>query len=150
MAASRPFLILLALGAAGLTGPGRVVAQGNVQVSLSTTTVTFASPGVADLDAGWVDHEGVAVGVQSRPQTRPWELRVRATGPTLGSGKPVSQLLWRVPGSTAWTPLSETDSMVLQGTGNGTVQVQLRMALSWAEDAPGSYSAVLEFTLLRI
>ena len=41
-------------------------------------------------------------------------------------------------------------SAVIQGAGDQDVTIYFRMLLSWAGDSPGSYSAGLEFTALRI
>lgn len=141
---------ILVLFAAGLMWPGRARAQGNVQVDLSTTAIVFATPGIADFDAGWIDHGGVTVSVQSRPANRPWELRLGASTGTLGAGKPIGDLEWRRAGTGTWTPMTQLDTAVLQGTGNQDVTIYFRLLLSWARDPPGSYSAGLEFTALRI
>lgn len=136
--------------AAVLAGAAPARAQGNVQVDLSTTVVAFATPGMADFDTGWIDHGGVTVSVSSRPTTRAWELQLRATAGTLGQGKPIGELQWRRAGSSVWTPLTQTNAAVIQGVADQDVTIYFRLLLSWAGDAPGSYSAGLEFTALRI
>ena len=150
MAFSRAAAIVLVAGAAALAGAGGASAQGTIRVDLTPVTVAFAAPGIADFDAGWIDHPGVSVAVESRPASRAWELRLRALEPVMGPGKGIDQLLWRVDGSSVWTPMNTTDVMLLQGTGDQTVTVYFRMLLSWTADVPGSYSANLDFTAVRL
>ena len=90
------------------------------------------------------------VPVSSRPPNRPWELQLRATAGTLGQGKPIGELQWRRAGTSVWTPMTQTNMAVIQGAGDQDVTIYFRMLLSWAGDSPGSYSAGLEFTALRI
>lgn len=125
-------------------------AQGTVDVVLTAPAITFAPPGLADFDSGWIEHPSVAVAVTSRPGARSWALRIRATSPTLGQGKPVSDLQWRTAGSPDWMPMSEIGDMVMQGAGDQDITLYFRMLLSWADDAPGAYSTGLELIVLRI
>lgn len=141
-------VILLVL--AGLVAPVAATAQGTVRTELSTATITFAAPGIMEFDAGSIEHPGITVTVTSRPGNRPWELRIRATDTTLGTGKPLSDLEWSVPGVIGWTALSDADVPVLQGAGDQSVTVLFRMLLGWATDGPGTYGTGLDFTAVRL
>lgn len=145
--AALAFAALLVLPQAAM-GQGRRPGTGRarVRVSLSQTVFTFPAPGVADFDAGWVDGAGLVVSVLPRRNQGPWELRIRAAGPDMGGyGKPVSDVLWRTAGSSSWTPLAGTDQAVIQGTGDQTVILFLRLRLDYAMDEPGAYTADLSF-----
>lgn len=144
------FLVLgLAAPAAG-QGKGNTKPKGKLEVSLLNPTVGFPAPAVADFDAGWLDHPGIVVSIQSRPPAEPWELRLRADGPEMGGyGKPVGDLYWRTDGRPSWTPVSGTDQLIAQGQGDSELTVYFRIALDWGRDVPGSYLAGLTFSLLR-
>lgn len=137
---------------AGLLAPGTAVAQGRgngvagVKVRLSPRIVAFPTPGVVEFDAGGVDASALVVSVEPRRNQGPWELRIRTDDPDLGgTGKPVTDLLWRAAGSSTWTPLTATDQMVVQGTGARTVTIHLRLRLDYASDSPAAYSADIVF-----
>jgi hypothetical protein len=147
---ARRLLPLMGLMAAGLVVPAVAAGQGNLTMTVTPTVVAFTSPGVSEFDAGWVDHGGVVVAITSRPLARPWELRIRALDPGLGQGKPVTDLLWRVPGTGAWTPLTGTQTTVVQGTGDQNITLEFRVLLDWSSDGPGTYSTGLDFTVLRL
>jgi hypothetical protein len=147
---TRRLLPVLGLLAAGLVVPAVASGQGNVQIGLIPSVIVFPVPGVPQYEAGWVDQGGVVVAVTSRPANRSWELRVRAVEPELGQGKPVTDMLWRIEGSGAWTPLAPTDAVVLQGMGNQNVPLEFRVLLDWASDGPGTYSVGIDFTIERL
>jgi len=128
-------------------GPPPGVGPKGVKVRLSQTTVTFPTPGIADFDMGWVDASSLVVSVEPRGnQQGPWELRIRTDDVDMGGyGKPVTDILWRPAGSTTWTPLTNTDQAVAQGTGNQNVTVYLRLVLDYGFDLPNTYSADVTF-----
>jgi hypothetical protein len=146
---ARRLIPLAGLMAAGLAVPAMAVGQGNLTMTVTPTVVAFNPPGVSEFDAGWVDSGGVVVAITSRPANSLWELRIRAVGTGMGQGKPVSDLLWRVAGTGAWTPLTATQTAVVQGTGNRNVALEFRVLLDWASDGPGTYSTGLDYTVLR-
>lgn len=147
---ARRLLPMLGLMAAGLVVPAGVSGQGNVRIDLTPAAIVFPAPGVPQYDAGWVDQGGVVVAVTSRPANRSWELRIRAVESELGQGKPVTDMLWRIAGSGAWTPLAPTEAVVLQGTGDHTVPLEFRLVLDWGSDGPGTYSIGVDFTIERL
>jgi hypothetical protein len=146
---ARRLLPLMGLMAAGLVVPAVAAGQGNLTMTVTPTVVAFTSPGVSEFDAGWIDYGGVVVAITSRPPSSLWELRIRAVDAGMGQGKPVSDLLWRLAGTGTWTPLTGTQTAVLQGTGNQNVTLEFRVLLDWASDGPGTYSVGLDFTVLR-
>jgi hypothetical protein len=146
---ARRLLPLMGLLAANLVIPTVAAGQGNLTMTVTPTVVAFDSPGVPELDAGWVDHAGVVVAIRSRPPNRLWELRIRAMDVGMGQGKPVTDMLWRLAGTGPWTPLTATETAVVQGTGDQNVALEFRVLLDWAGDGPGTYSANFDFTVLR-
>jgi hypothetical protein len=61
----------------------------------------------------------------------------------------VTDMLWRLAGTGPWTPLTATETAVVQGTGDQNVALEFRVLLDWAGDGPGTYSANFDFTVLR-
>lgn len=128
-------------------GPGN---RGRLDVTLTTTAVAFPVPGVVDFDAGYIDHAGYLVSIQSRPAGEAWELRIRADDPNMGGyGKPVADVLWRTSTSPVWSPLTGTDQTVTQGAGDADVTILFRVRLDWAADLPDTYAAGISFTAVR-
>lgn len=141
--------LVLAPGAAHAQGRGSGAA--GVKVRLSQRTVAFPTPGVAEFDAGWVEAAPLVISVEPRRNQGPWELRIRTDDPDLGgAGKPVTDILWRPAESATWAPLTATDQVVLQGTGDRMVTVHLRLRLDYAFDAPATYSADVVFQALTL
>jgi hypothetical protein len=153
-----PLLLAAAFWLAG--GPDSAAAQGpppgaggggRVDVTLSSASVVFPTPGIADFDTGWIDHPGVLASVTTQPPNSAWELRLRADDVDLGGyGKPLGDLLYRVQGSTVWIPLTGSDQAVVQGTGASDVTVYFRMRLAWTMDEPNTYATQLTFTAVRL
>lgn len=109
------------------------------------STVTFNQPTAADFNAGFIGEPAMGVVVFSFGG-RPWQLYMRAAVPDMGGyGKPISDVLWRTQGSTAWTPLSTGFQKIAEGTGFTIVWVYFRTRLQWSLDVAGTYDAVLEF-----
>jgi hypothetical protein len=146
---ARRLFPLMGLMVAGLALPTVVSGQGLLRMEVTPSNIVFPMPGVPQFDAGWVDHGTVAVEVQSRPPARPWVLHIRAVDPELGPGKPVSDMLWRRAGTATWTPLTGTETFVVEGTGDQSVTLELRVLLDWATDGAGTYSTGLDFILAR-
>jgi hypothetical protein len=146
---ARRLLPLMGLMAAGMAIPVGGASQGNITVTVTPGVVAFHSPGVPEFDTGWIDHGTVVVAIRSRPPNRSWELRIQTADPGLGQGKPVSDLLWRLAGTGPWMPLTGVQTAVVQGIGDQDVALEFRVLLDWASDGPGTYSANLDFTVLR-
>jgi hypothetical protein len=113
-----------------------------VKVQLSQNAVPFPTPGISEFDVGWVESSGIVVTVQPRKkQTNPWQILIRTDDLDMGGyGKPVGDILWRPAGSTTWTPLTNTNQIVAQGTGQQSVTIYFRLRLDYATDIPGAYS----------
>ena len=145
---------LWGIGLACLANPASAQAgvdRGRFIMDLSTSVIAFPTPGVVDFDAGWIEYAGMAVSVDSRPPSESWELRIRAGSPDMGGyGKPCDEILWRTDASRAWTPLSTTDQVVLQGQGDQEVTIYFRVLLGWDADVPDTYSVDVAFTAVRI
>lgn len=142
------WLAAAVLVGAALAAPSAASAQATkVKIRLNQTTIPFPMPGISDFDAGWVEYSGIVVSVEPRKkQTGPWQLLVRTDDPDMGGyGKPVADILWRPAGSTTWTPLTNTDQIVVQGTGQQSVTVSFRLLLDYATDIPATYSLNLVF-----
>lgn len=134
---------LLAAPALGQGGPGRL------NLELSSATIAFPTPGIADFDAQWIYHPGLEVTVASRPTTRPWEVRLRADADYMsGTDKEVGDLFWRTD-ATDWTAVTGSDERIAEGLGDATVTVYFRLRLDWESDSPDTYSVGLTFTALR-
>jgi hypothetical protein len=128
-----------------LSGVGR--AQGQ-SLALSSATTTFPNAGVAQLNTGGVEDAGLSVSVDPGGSSTGWTLYLRANNATLSpGGKPVSDLLWRLDGSTTWTALGTIDQPIASGTGPATVKVHLRALLRWAADGPGNYGTDVTYSL---
>jgi hypothetical protein len=140
---------LMGLMVAGLALPTVVSGQGLLRVDVTPSIIVFPVPGVPQFDAGWVDHGTVAVEVRARPPATQWVLHIRAVNHELGPGKPVSDMVWRRAGTDLWRPLTSNHTVVLEGAGDQSVALELRVLLDWATDGPGTYSTGLDFILAR-
>lgn len=148
-------LVLALLGGLVLAGPatgqGNGSPRGKFGLGLGSAIIGFPTPGITELDTGWVDHPGIVVSVQSRPPRTAWELRLRAADPDMGGyGKPAGDILWRTAGASAWVPLTQTDQVVLQGEGDRDVTVYFRLRVGWETDPPGTYSVGIVFSGTRL
>ncbi len=133
------------IAAQGGPPPG-VGGGGALRLSLSQEAIAFPMPGIAEFDAGWVDATGITAEVTDRGRPDTWELRVRADVADMGGyGKPVGDILFRPEGSNTWTPLSTTDQVIAQGSGDGSVTIYFRLRLDYAADLPDNYTADLTF-----
>jgi hypothetical protein len=126
-------------------GAGRASGQ---SLGLSQATLVFPNAGVAQLNAGWVEHAGIQVRIDASGSTTSWTLTLRdADGARSAGGKDPADLQWRTGGATAWTPMTTTDQAISSGSGNAEVTVFFRTRVGWAADRPGDYGASLVFTL---
>jgi hypothetical protein len=132
----------------------------SAQVSLTLTGApnVFPAPALADFNAGVIaEPTGIAFTVNlTGPANiiRTSTVSVRASSTTLGGGKVLSDLEWRRADLATWNPMTTADVAIesrpiqknaLNDTWSNTVF--LRMHLTWATDAPGTYSTGLVFTL---
>ncbi|MFI5234557.1 MAG: hypothetical protein ACHQXA_02495 [Gemmatimonadales bacterium] len=150
----RPLLL-----AAFLAAPMALRAQGATTLTLSGSPLAFPAPVVADFDNGSLAATGAltysAATSGGGPKTsRTSTVSIRASSATLGGTKPVSDLQWRRADLGTWNSLTTSDVQVEQramvrATTNDpwSNQVFFRVLLSYANDAPGSYSTSVIFTL---
>ena len=117
--------------------------NGNSRIRIRPGQIDFPTPTISDYNAGWLLAPTAEVRVQPRRNAdRGWELCLRADSPTMGGyGKPISDIQFQQDGTGAWIPLSTSDQLLAVGNRNRTVQLQFRVALDWALDAPGYYEA---------
>lgn len=120
-----------------------------ITLTPSPSYIEFTSPGAPEFQTGHTDYPNtVSVDVQPKNSNKSWNLCIRASDPSLGGGKPVTDLLWSLDGAS-WTAMMTTDELVISGTGAQTVTLQFRMQLSWVSDSPGTYSAPLTLTAVH-
>jgi hypothetical protein len=121
--------------------------QGRFSIRIRPGSVSFPSPTVADYNAGWL--LAPTADVKVRPlgnAKRGWELCLAADSPSMGGyGKPVSDIEFQQDGTGAWIPLTTSDQLLATGDRNRNVTLQFRVALDWAQDAPGYYET--DFTV---
>jgi hypothetical protein len=144
------------VGAAVAGLAGGLSAQ--VSLTLTQTPSVFPSPVLADFNAGSIaEPTGIAFTVNlTGPANilRTTTVSIRASSASLGGGKVLSDLEWRRADLVPWNPMTTADvaiqsrpmqKNVLNDTWSNTVF--LRMKLTWATDAPGTYTTGLVFTL---
>ncbi|MGH7444654.1 MAG: hypothetical protein ACREKM_07245 [Longimicrobiales bacterium] len=122
-------------------------------VSVSPPMISFSTPTFVDFDNGAIIYQTTAtVNVNLGSGNRPWDMCVQTLSPDLGTSsgvtKPVTELEWQT-GGGAWMPASFTPQLIGSGRGDGLVQFNLRMRLSWDADPPGTYGTILQFTVAR-
>jgi hypothetical protein len=125
-----------------------------LELHVSSTTVSFPTAGVADLNAGYVSTAGPIATVNANTA---WNLAVssgsQTTWQTSGSGstqKPASDLQWAPSPSGPFTGLSTTPAPAAQGNtpGSGfTAPLYLRTNVTWQADTPGQYGLTINYTL---
>lgn len=121
--------------------------------SVNPTNIHFSTPTVVDFDnQGIVYGSVVTVNVTSSLWIFPlsWSLCINADTPNLGTSqgvtKPLSDLQVELLDGN-WRPVTTSQQRIRTGNGNSTVQMRVRMRLSWDADPPGSFSTVLRFTV---
>jgi hypothetical protein len=119
-------------------------------------TITFAAPAAADYTAGFINSAtGVTFNLNAQTgASRTTTISIRSISASLGSGKVIGDLQWRRSDLATWNSITLTDAQVEQ-----RVQVRsglndpwsntifFRMVLTWATDAPATYSANYQITL---
>ena len=132
-----------------------LVAQKTI-LSLTGGTITFNAPTAADYIAGYIDSPtGVTFTLNAQTgASRTTTISVRSTSASLGGGKVIGDLEWRRSDLAAWNPITLTDAQVEQrvqvkGGANDpwSNTIFFRMLLSWATDAPATYTANYVITL---
>lgn len=119
-------------------------------------TITFPAPTVADYINGYVNSTtGVTFTINSQNGVnRTTTVSIRSTSADLGNGKLLGDLQWKRSDLATWNSITLVDSPVEQrivinkGLNDPwSNTVFFRMTLSWATDAPATYTANYVLTL---
>jgi hypothetical protein len=125
-------------------------------LTLTGGAITFPAPTAADYVAGFIN-SATGVGFTISAQTgasRTTTISIRSTSANLGGGKVIGDLQWRRSDLATWNNITLIDAQVEQRiqVRNGSNDpwnntVFFRMILTWATDAPATYSANYTITL---
>lgn len=125
-------------------------------ITLNSGTVSFPNPTSVDFDAGY-RAASTSTTITHRGNVN-YHLQVSTASATMGATtKASSDLEWQATsvaygGPTPWTPLSTTATNVVPNVTAGSYStdttVNYRMRLSYATDAPGTYSVTFTYTLI--
>ena len=132
-------------------------AQTGVQLTFSGTG-SFDAATAADFAAGTLDATSplpFSVVTTSEPVgSFTTTVYIRSSSSTLGNGKPVSQMEWRLGDDPIWHALTTIDAVVETHVAAGAPQghswsnaIHFRVALQWAGDRPATYSGNLVVTV---
>jgi hypothetical protein len=144
-----------------IAAPLRAQLQTTTLTVTGGSTTTFAQPSLADYVTGYIDGATISftVALLNGPtnKTHTTTVEICATSATLGSGKPISKLMWQASGSSTWTamtsscagavdPARTVATQVLGQNGSYSSTVKLRMILDWTDTA-ASYGATVAMTV---
>lgn len=119
-------------------------------------TITFPAPTVADYINGYINSTtGVTFTINSQSGVnRTTTVSIRSTSADLGNGKLLGDLQWKRSDLATWNSITLVDNPVEQrivinkGLNDPwSNTVFFRMTLSWATDAPATYTANYVLTL---
>ena len=116
----------------------------------NNTLVTLPTPTAANYNAGYTD---IATGQLTVRSNVPWRLDVRTenwSSPT-GVNKALVDFQWKRQIHSVFQSSSSNNQLVVNSTPTaGTnININYRMKLDWANDAPGDYSLVQLYTLTK-
>lgn len=143
------------VGFAALCAVAVPAAGQQTRLTLGGFSGNFGNNTVAGFDNGFQDSGNMSFTMAriSGAVARRVTLYIRASNATLGGGKPLSDLQWRLTTGT-FAAITTTDQYVTEGvlpaTGSPTSitgNVQFRFLLDWADDAPAVYSTPVVFTM---
>lgn len=132
------------------------VAAQKTTLTLAGGTITFPAPTAADYIAGFVNSTtGVTFTVAATSgASRTTTISIRSTSANLGNGKVIGDLQWRRSDLSTWNSITLTNAQVEQrvvidkGLNDPwSNTIFFRMTLTWATDAPGTYTANYQITL---
>ena len=155
------------LGIAAIPGQAQTTVNGSSSITIGTvlyisaanTSVAFAAPTGTNFDAGYLNST-TTTAITHRGNVR-HSITVAAGAATMtasggGSGpdaarttKPASDLRWSTDGST-YAGLSTSAAAVRSAVARGAysdLNVQYQMALSYADDTPGTYALNFVYTV---
>ncbi len=150
----------------GITGAGISVALAllasplaaqKTDLTLGGAIITFPAPTATDYINGFVNSAtGVTYTLNATQGnvSHTTTISIRSTSANLGGGKIIGDLQWRRSDLATWNSISLTDTQVEQRVmvRNGlndpwSNTIFFRMVLTWATDAPATYSANYQITL---
>lgn len=119
---------------------------GSFLIPLTPSAIDYGVVSPADLDAGQIVLGSMRIRIRPRGGAKSsWNLCLQADAGQFGpGGKPIGDVEWQLPGSPGWQPALTGGQLVVQGTGNQTVDVLFRALLDW-NDMPGDYAASVTF-----
>lgn len=144
-----------------LAAPLQAQQQSTTLTITGGSTSTFAQPSLADYVNGFMDGPTISFNVLllngPTGKTHTTTVEICATSATLGSGKPISKLMWQAGGSSTWNsmtsscagavdPARTVVSQALGQNGSYSSTVKLRMILDWTDTA-ASYGATVAMTV---
>lgn len=147
---TRALAALLVTVAALLAPPGAAdaPAQGVRRIFAVPTQVSLPGPGPADFDFEYVQYQGAVQLSVDVPGNSPWTVLASSDDPDLGGyGKSTEDLLYRLAGASVWNPASAVEQILVTGSGDTPIQIELAMAVRWDADPPDDYAGTLRFRL---
>jgi hypothetical protein len=132
-----------------------VAAQKTI-LTLAGSAITFPAPAATDYIAGYINAAtGVTFTVAAQTGlSRTTTISIRSTSANLGGTKVIGDLQWRRADLATWNAITLVDAQVEQRIQIRNVlndpwsnTIFFRMLLSWATDAPATYSANYVITL---
>lgn len=153
----RPLLVLAMF--VGLAAIGRTQ---NVDIRSITSSVNLSvTAGNFNLNTGAASVTSAsAISSQIRSRLRPWNLNVRALSSTFShspasgaplTSKPVSNLLIRQNGTSAFSALSTSNVVIASGAATNSTNVNFDLRFDTAlSDSPGNYAATLVLTIITL
>ena len=132
------------------------LAAQKTNLTLAGATITFPAPTAADYVAGFVNSAtGVTFTLNAQTgASRTTTVLIRSSSANLGGGKVIGDLKWRRSDLATWNSITLTDAQVEQRiqVRNGSNDpwsntIFFRMILTWATDAPATYSGNYVITL---
>lgn len=83
-----------------------------------------------------------------------WIITVKSLDSDMGTSddltytKPLSDMKWKLTGTSTWKTMTTSDATVKLGSpGSGSFYVDYKVLLSWASDRKGTYSATIQYTI---
>lgn len=124
--------------------------RNNADLAISVPIVSFDEPTYVDFDNGAIVYqETVTLSVQASGN-RPWTVCISSDVPDLGTvdgfTKPLADLQWQA-GGGPWMPVSVVPQALFTDRGSRSVQVRVRMVLTWGADPPGSFGTTVNFVV---
>lgn len=128
-----------------------------VQLSISATSTTLTSPGIANYNAGFVADPGPTATIQCNgpcrlqvsAATATWSATNTVVSAPARANKPASDLTWSTSAGGSFTGLTTTPATVqsLSATAGSSLSLFYRTLYAWNLDTPGNYSLTVVITL---